>query len=60
MGRTRWVVALGSLAFLGIASSIYATRLGAGLIADSRYYLEAARGLLQGHGFSVPTPSGVP
>jgi hypothetical protein len=58
MDRTRWVVAFTGLALLAVASTIYATSLGAGLIADSKYYLEAAQGLLHGQGYTVPTPLG--
>ena len=60
MDRSRWVAAIAALALLGIASTIYATSLGIGLIADSKYYLEAAQGLLLGRGFTVPTPLGEP
>jgi hypothetical protein len=58
MDRTRWVVAFTGLTLLAVASTIYATSLGAGLIADPKYYLEAAQDLLHGQGCTVPTPLG--
>jgi hypothetical protein len=40
------------LGFLGILSLLYATKWGIGISPDSVTYLDAARNLLEGHGFS--------
>jgi hypothetical protein len=48
------------LALLGVASAVYASRGDAGLIADSKYYLGAARSLLEGQGYVAPGANGQP
>lgn len=58
MDRRRWVAAITALVLLAVVSTIYATSLGTGLIADSKYYLEAAESLLHGQGYTVPAPLG--
>jgi hypothetical protein len=59
MGRTSstdWLLPLGALAVLGMASSLYATHRGVGLTTDSLAYLGAARSMLGGHGLTLSTP----
>lgn len=58
MGKFRSLLIPVAMALLGVASALYASRWGVGLIADSKYYLGAARSLIEGHGLVVPTVSG--
>lgn len=61
MTGSRWFhLALGALALLAAAACLYATHRGPGLFADSKYYLEGARALLAGRGYSVPSATGEP
>ncbi len=53
---TDWLLPLGALAVLGMASSLYATHRGVGLTSDSLAYLRSARSLLGGHGLTLSTP----
>src|SRR5437660_7948247 len=58
MEKFRSLISPITLALLGMAGAIYATRWGVGLIADSKYYLGAAQSLLNGQGLVLPTPTG--
>lgn len=60
MGRPRTLPIPIFLALLGVTNAVYASRGGVGLIADSKYYLGAARSLLDGQGYVVPAAIGPP
>lgn len=51
-----WVC--GSLAILGCIILLLSTGQGIGLSPDSVVYIDASRGLLNGHGFRVPSDTG--
>lgn len=52
------IIALTIWAILGGAWLLFSTPRGVGLSPDSAVYVGAARSLLQGHGFSMPTDAG--
>ncbi len=52
------IIALTIWAILGGAWLLFSTPRGVGLSPDSAVYVGAARSLLQGHGFSMPTDGG--